>query len=161
MQAVLDKLPGYNLLALVAGQGAGPLQRLLAHRGPTLWFHFALCFGAAASVWNFNGAGALQFLTRALLFVVGRHYVDDFNGVDADDLADFADFFKAMGLRTLPRSKAQEPWWRHVIHFSDEGVILSSPPPCKHLKKILAASGHQPDPGDRQMYSGDRPQVGG
>ena len=25
--------------------------------GPTLWFHRAMCFGAAASVWNFNGAG--------------------------------------------------------------------------------------------------------
>ena len=33
--------------------------------GPTLWFHFAMCFGA--------GAGdALQFLTRALLFIVHR-----------------------------------------------------------------------------------------
>ena len=66
-----------------------------------------MCFGAA-SVWNFNGAGdALQFLTRALLFLVGGHYVDDFNGVDATDLADsafhgFADFFLLMRLE--PRS---------------------------------------------------------
>ena len=85
-----------------------------------------MCFGAAASVWNFNGAGdALQFLTRALLFLVGGHYVDDFNGVDATDLADsafygFADFFLLMGLKTKP-SKAQEPGRSHVV----QGVQLS------------------------------------
>ena len=49
----------------------------------TLCFHLAMCFGAAASVWNFNrAADALQLLLRALLLVVGGHYVDDFNAVD-------------------------------------------------------------------------------
>ena len=42
-----------------------------------------MCFGAAASVWNFNrAADALQLLLRGLLLVVGRHYVDDFNAID-------------------------------------------------------------------------------
>ncbi|CAE7389000.1 unnamed protein product, partial [Symbiodinium pilosum] len=107
----------------------------LAQQGETvrLWRHDLLnayrqwpardCFGAAASVWNFNGAGdALQFLTRTLLFLVGGHYVDDFNGVDATDLADsafhgFADFFLLMGLNTKA-SKAQEPGRSHVVQLS-------------------------------------------
>ena len=57
--------------------------------GVTLWFHFAMCFGAAASVWNFNrAADAVQMLLRSLLLVLLGHFVDDFNGVDAADLAD-------------------------------------------------------------------------
>ena len=115
--------------------------------GHSLWFHRAMCFGAAAaaSVWNFNGAGdALQFLTRALLFLVGGHCVDDFNGVDATDLADsafygFADFFLLMGLRTKP-SKAQEPGRSHVVQgvqlsLGHDGAALA--PTRKRLKKIL------------------------
>ena len=40
--------------------------------GVTLWFHFAMCFGAAASVWNFNrAADAVQMLLRALLGAPG------------------------------------------------------------------------------------------
>ena len=42
--------------------------------GVTLWFHFAMCFGAAASVWNFNrAADAVQMLLRALLLVLLGH----------------------------------------------------------------------------------------
>ena len=48
--------------------------------GVTLWFHFAMCFGAAASVWNFNrAADAVQMLLRALLLVLLGHFV----GVDS------------------------------------------------------------------------------
>ena len=71
--------------------------------------------------------------------------MDDFNGVDADDLVDsafngFADFFQLMGLCTTP-SKAQEPWRTHVIQgvqvtFSDEGATLE--PTSKRLAKIVA-----------------------
>ena len=47
--------------------------------GVTLWMHMAMCFGAAASVWNFNRAGdAVQLVVRALVFLLGGHYVDDF-----------------------------------------------------------------------------------
>ena len=80
--------------------------------GVTLWFHFAMCFGAAASVWNFNrAADAVQMLLRSLLLVLLGHFVDDFNGVDSTDLADsahhaVADFFALLGLQTKP-SKAQ------------------------------------------------------
>ena len=53
---------------------------LHTQRGLTLWFHMAMRFGAAASVWNFNRvADALQ---RMLLLIVGGHYVDDFNGLE-------------------------------------------------------------------------------
>ncbi|CAE7872527.1 unnamed protein product [Symbiodinium microadriaticum] len=97
--------------------------------GVTLWFHFAMCFGAAASVWNFNrAADAVQMLLRSLLLVLLGHFVDDFNGVDAADLADsahhaVADFFALLGLQTKP-SKAQAPAKRHVV----QGVELSIRP---------------------------------
>ena len=57
---------------------------LHTEHGLTLWFHLAMCFGAAASVWNFNRvADALQLLTRMLLLLVGGHYEDDFNGIES------------------------------------------------------------------------------
>ena len=106
----------------------------------TLWFHFAMCFGAAASVWNFNrAADAVQML---LLLVLLGHFVDDFNGVDSADLADsahhaVADFFALLGLQTKP-SKAQAPAKRHVgveLSVRPEGVELS--PTALRTKKIL------------------------
>ena len=108
--------------------------------GVTLWFHFAMCFGAAASVWNFNrAADAVQML---LLLVLLGHFVDDFNGVDSADLADsahhaVADFFALLGLQTKP-SKAQAPAKRHVgveLSVRPEGVELS--PTALRTKKIL------------------------
>ncbi|OLQ06495.1 Glycine cleavage system H protein, mitochondrial [Symbiodinium microadriaticum] len=113
--------------------------------GVTLWFHFAMCFGAAASVWNFNrAADAVQMLLRSLLLVLLGHFVDDFNGVDAADLADsahhaVADFFALLGLQTKP-SKAQAPAKRHVVQgvelsIRPEGVELS--PTAQRTQKIL------------------------
>ena len=113
--------------------------------GVTLWFHFAMCFGAAASVWNFNrAADAVQMLLRALLLVLLGHFVDDFNGVDAGDVADsahhaVADFFALLGLQTKP-SKAQAPAKNHVVQgvelaIRPEGVELS--PTTKRVEKIL------------------------
>ncbi|CAE7461631.1 unnamed protein product, partial [Symbiodinium pilosum] len=84
-----DLLNAYHQWPVKVPSHSGTILRTVS--GPTLSFHHAMCFGAAASVWNFNGAGdALQFLTPTLLFLVGGHYVDDFNGVDATDLADSA-----------------------------------------------------------------------
>ncbi|CAE7265796.1 PUB3, partial [Symbiodinium sp. CCMP2456] len=73
-------------------------------QGVTLWFHYAMCFGAAASVWNFNrAADAVQMLMRALLLVILGHFVDDFNGADDGHTAEsahnaVAEFFAALGL---------------------------------------------------------------
>ncbi|CAE7237885.1 hypothetical protein AK812_SmicGene33535 [Symbiodinium microadriaticum] len=53
-----------TLIASIAG--------LSCRVGCDLMVHFAVCFGAAASVWNFN---------RVLLLVFG-HFVDDLNGVE-------------------------------------------------------------------------------
>ncbi|CAE7159461.1 unnamed protein product [Symbiodinium necroappetens] len=52
------------LIASIAG--------LSCRVGCDLMVHFAVCFGAAASVWNFN---------RVLLLVFG-HFADDLNGVE-------------------------------------------------------------------------------
>ena len=118
-----------------------------------------MCFGAAASVWNFNGTGdALQFLTRSLLFIVG--------GVDSDELADsafhrFADFFLLMGLRTKA-SKAQQPGRSHVVQgvqltFGRDGATLAPTRRRiqKKVRKIEAAIEEKPP------HTGDRPPPGG
>ena len=76
--------------------------------GVTLWFHFAMCFGAAASVWNFNrAADAVQMLLRALLLVLLGHFVDDFNGVDATSLTP----------PTLPSPTSSPSWVSRPSHL--------------------------------------------
>ena len=111
-----------------------------------MWFHMAMCFGAAASVWNFNRtADALQALKRVLLWIVSGHFVDDFNGVDIEDLADgafhgMAEFFELLGLQTKP-SKAQAPAPAHVVQgvlvaVGEEGVVLKPTP--ERIKKVTA-----------------------
>ena len=113
--------------------------------GVTLWFHNAMCFGAAASVWNFNrAADALQQLLWTLLWQTIGHYVDDFNGIEDVLTAmsaheSFADLFYALGLRTKP-SKAQAPAERHTVQgvevtLTPEGVRLAPTP--DRLAKIL------------------------
>ncbi|CAE7346915.1 PUB3, partial [Symbiodinium sp. CCMP2456] len=105
-----------------------------------------LCFGAAASVWNFNrAADAVQMLMRALLLVLLGHFVDDFNGADDNHTADsahyaVAELFAALGLQTKP-SKAQTPDKEHIVqgvqlHIGAEGVWLS--PTEERRRKILA-----------------------
>lgn len=82
--------------------------------GPTLWRHNSLCFGAAASVWNFNRfADLLQFLARRLLWVPVHHYVDDFASVEDITLAEsgfstFDSMFGTLGLQMKPK-KALKP----------------------------------------------------
>ena len=119
---------------------------LAGPHGVTMWFHVAMCFGAAASVWNFNRtADALQALKRVLLWIVSGHFVDDFNGVDIEDLADgafhgMAQFFELLGLQTKP-SKAQAPAPAHVVQgvlvaVGEEGVVLKPTP--ERIKKVTA-----------------------
>ncbi|CAE7923243.1 unnamed protein product [Symbiodinium sp. KB8] len=118
---------------------------LPAPNGVTMWFHMAMCFGAAASVWNFNRtADALQALKRVLLWIVSGHYVDDFNGVDLDELAPgafdgMAEFLDQLGLQTKP-SKAQKPATEHIVQgvlvsITRTGVVLQ-PTPAR-LQKVL------------------------
>ena len=100
-----------------------------------------MCFGAAASVWNFNRvADALQLPTRMTLLIVGGHYVDDFNGLEYAEHTDsafnaFSDFFVTMGLR-VKESRAQKPQRQHV-HVSTAGVTLS--PTTKRVGKLRPA----------------------
>ncbi|CAE7390686.1 PUB3, partial [Symbiodinium microadriaticum] len=134
------------LRACMGGSGRFATRTFLpTAAGVTLWFHFAMCFGAAASVWNFNrAADAVQMLLSALLLVLLGHFVDDFNGVDSYDTAEsahhaVAEFFFLLGLQTKP-SKAQEPATRHVVQGVDlsirpEGVELA--PTAKRTQKIL------------------------
>ena len=77
----------------VAGQAPvafGDLRRWRGRRHPlvpSIW----PCAGSATSVWHFNRtADALQAVQRILLWIVAGHFVDDFNGVDMDDVADSA-----------------------------------------------------------------------
>ncbi|CAE7511741.1 unnamed protein product, partial [Symbiodinium sp. KB8] len=118
---------------------------LPAPNGVTMGFHMAMCFGAAASVWNFNRtADALQALKRVLLWIVSGHYVDDFNGVDLDELAPgafegMAEFLDQLGLQTKP-SKAQKPATEHIVQgvlvsITRAGVVLQ-PTPAR-LQKVL------------------------
>ena len=54
-----------------------------------------MCFGAAASVWNFNRAAdadAVQMVLREWLLVPFGHYVDDFNGTEDEPVADSAHY---------------------------------------------------------------------
>ena len=117
--------------------------------GMTLWFHNAMCFGAAASVWNFNrAADALQQIIRSLLWMTTGHYVDDFNGVEPAVTATSAHeafelLFELLGLRTKP-SKAQPPATSHTIQgvqftIAPTGVELA-PTPHK-IQKVLATIG--------------------
>ena len=119
---------------------------LATKHGVTFWFHLAMNFGATASVWNFNrAADALQQLLRGLLLTPTGHYVDDFNGVEDDDLGEsaadgFQDLFAALGFLTK-KSKAQPPANEHVVqgvtfHIDEHGVTLSPTP--RRVEKILA-----------------------
>ena len=119
---------------------------LATEHGITLWMHHAMCFGAAASVWNFNrAADTLQQLLRTVLWLLVGHYVDDFNGVEFDELAThgfeaFADLFALLGLVTKA-SKAQAPAVGHVIQgvwmeLHPDGVSLA--PTERRLTKLDA-----------------------
>ena len=117
---------------------------LATEHGITLWMHHAMCFGAAASVWNFNrAADALQQVLRTTLWLLVGHYVDDFNGVEFAELAmngfdAFAELFALLGLMTKA-SKAQPPSRGHIIQgvwmeLHPDGVSLA--PTEKRLAKL-------------------------
>ena len=105
--------------------------------GPSLWRHSALCFGAAASVWNFNRfADMIQWLARRLLWVPVHHYVDDFASIEGDKVAasGFQCFYKLFGCLGLQmkEKKALAPSTTQkllgvIIQVTDTQVILR---PC-------------------------------
>ena len=82
----------------------------------------------------------------ALDRIIAGHFVDDFNGVDADEVAEsafqgVAGFLELMGLQTKP-SKAQPPAPSQVVQgvlvtVGSEGVSLQPTP--KRLEKIMAS----------------------
>ena len=140
-----DLLSAYRQWAVKHPAHSGTF--LATEHGVTLWFHLAMCFGAAASVWNFNRAGdALQVLLRHLLLLAVGHYVDDFNALDfpeaAQDAHDaFSDVFSLLGLQTKA-SKAQPPQSAHTVQgvlfeVTPQGVRLS--PTERRRKKLLLA----------------------
>ena len=120
--------------------------------GLTLWFHLAMCFGATASVWNFNRvADALQLLTRMLLLLVGGHYVDDFNGVEYAEHSDsafnaFSEFFHVLDLR-VKDSKAQPPASRHVIQGVEVQVRQDGVELCPTPRRVAKLRRHSPGVG--------------
>ena len=108
---------------------------LHTRHGLTLWFHMAMCFGATASVWNFNRvADPCSSSLVMLLLIMGWHYVDDVNGLEYAEHAHnafhaFSDLFHVLGLR-VKESKAQPPQRQHVlqgvdVHIQNDGVTLS------------------------------------
>eukprot|EP00439_Symbiodinium_sp_Y106_P037797 s6516_g4.t1 len=84
---------------------------------------------------------------RVLLWVLSGHFVDDFNGVDVDGLAEgafggMAEFLELLGLQTKP-SKAQKPAKEHIIQgvlvaITSDGVVLR-PTPAR-VKKITQST---------------------
>ena len=83
--------------------------------------------------------------------IIAGHFVDDFNGVDADEVAEsafqgVAGFLELMGLQTKP-SKAQPPAPSQVVQgvlvtVGSEGVSLQPTP--KRLEKIMASISRRP-----------------
>ena len=130
-----------NIMADVAAlnealQHSGRPSSLARPASPSAWFHVAMCFGATASVWHFNRtAHALQAAQRILLWIISSHFVDDFNGVDTDDVADsafqgMADFLELLGLQTKP-SKAQPPAPSQIV----QGVLVTEPTAAAHSQQ--------------------------
>ena len=140
---------------------------LPAPHGVTMWFHMAMCFGAAASVWNFNRtADALQALKRVLLWVVSGHFVDDFNGVDLDELATgafegMAVFLEQLGLQTKRRrntsfraSSCRSAGKASLYNRHRRGSRRSSPPsrrPCRSTPEHMTRP-RRPTPGCPPVY---------
>ena len=136
-----DMLNAYRQLPVKEPAHCGTF--LSTKHGVTLWFHNAMCFGAAASVWNFNRmADALQQLIRTLFLTPLGHFVDDFNGAEDERTAEsgFAavgKLFDLLGFQTKP-SKAQPPHHEQVVQgvilkLSAEGVTVAPTP-----KRVLA-----------------------
>ena len=105
--------------------------------GPSLWWHNALWFGAAASVWNFNRfADLLQWIAWRLLWIPAHHYVDDFAAVEAATCSQsgFECFYRAFGVPGLQMKakKALAPSTTQkllgvIIQVTETHVILQ---PC-------------------------------
>ena len=110
---------------------------LITPKGPTLWRHHCLSFGATGSVWGFKrAADALCFLTRQILVIPACHYVDDFASTEPKHTAQSSyDAFdvvsRALGMAMKP-AKAQSPSQNQrllgvQITHQDDGLVVS---PC-------------------------------
>ena len=106
-------------------------------RGPMIFRHTAMCFGATASVWGFNRfADSMLFIFHHLFLSTALHFVDDFGGVEPSATAPsaftaFDDFFSCLGL-TMKKKKAEPPSRVQrllgvIIEIESQGVRLS---PC-------------------------------
>lgn len=121
---------------------------LLTPEGPLVLRHHALMFGAASSVWNFNrAADSLMFLSRRLLACTVGHYVDDFIGIESNDLVDsgysqFTKLMRVLGLRmketkALPPSTTQKVLGVNMT-ISEEKVVLSPHPNrCTRTTEVM------------------------
>jgi hypothetical protein len=80
----------------------------------SLWKHCVMVFGSKAAVWAYNRVGdAIIFLFRVLFFGVCFHYVDDYGGVEPEELANsafiaFKRFSALLGFK-IKASKEQPP----------------------------------------------------
>ena len=114
-------------------------------RGPMVFRHSAMCFGATASVWGFNPfADSMVFLFQHLFLGTTLHFVDDFGGIEPSNTAgsafhSFGDFFSCLGLhmkttRRLNPLIESNAFWVLSLKWSSRGSD------CPHA---LARSGAQ------------------
>ncbi len=113
---------------------------LLLHtkRGPTLWRHNVLLFGAVGSVWAYNRLGdVLTFISSVIMAIPTLHYVDDYGGIEPETTAQsaftiFEDVNKTQRFH-VKQTKKQAPATKHKvqgvnIEITADGVILSPTP---------------------------------
>ena len=119
-------------------------------KGPVIFQHYVLNFGARASVWAYNRfADALRIVVRLRWFILTGHYVDDFNGEDPPGSADSSfDAVARLGaLLGWPFSKKKEqPPSSKVVRLGTcwsiiADALLISPKPTR-VKKLIREFKH-------------------
>ena len=140
---------------------------LCTPRGPMVFRHCAMCFGATASVWGFNRfADSMVFLFHHLFLGTSLHFVDDFGGIEPSITAhsafvSFDRFFSCLGLH-MKVKKAEPPSRVQrllgvIIEVESNGVRLS---PCpERMAKLLttidqALASNTLTPEDAQRLAG-------
>jgi len=111
---------------------------LMTDRGPTLWAHNVLLFGAVGSVWAYNRFGDIMcLLARILAWIPALHYVDDFGSIEREETADSAfDTFEGMNASlglVMKKSKSQPPMQEHKM----QGVIVKLDTKLTHPMAIV------------------------
>ena len=120
---------------------------LTTPQGVYLFRHHALAFGAVASVWGFNRRGdALAFLAQRALFCTVGHYVDDFIGLEDEDVQSsfdsFTSMFRVLGLRmkeqkAAPPAKEQKILGVMVKLHQEKAEVYPHPPRVEKLLRTL------------------------